>query len=44
MFRAAEAYYKSKDLYLFDEFQTGREPKSRRPQIRSLYDVFCCIR
>mmetsp|Transcript_3503 Transcript_3503/g.12201 ORF Transcript_3503/g.12201 Transcript_3503/m.12201 type:complete len:1039 (-) Transcript_3503:1573-4689(-) len=40
----AVEYYNSKDLYLFDEFQTGRTPKSRRPVIRSLYDVFCNIR
>jgi len=37
-------YYNGNDLYLFDEFQTGRAPRSRRPQIRNLYDVFCNIR
>ena len=37
-------YYLSQDLYLYDEFQTGREPRSRRPSIASLYDVFCNIR
>jgi len=37
-------YYKGEDMYLFDEFQTGRKPKSRRPKIESLYDVFCNIR
>ena len=40
----AVEYYNGKDLYLFDEFQTGRAPRSRRPQIRSLYDVFVSIR
>lgn len=42
--RTAAEYYNGRDLYLFDEFQTGRDPKSRRPKIQSLYDVFCCIR
>jgi len=37
-------YYQGNDLYLFDEFQTGRAPRSRRPQINTLYDVFVCIR
>jgi len=37
-------YYNGNDMYLFDEFQTGRSPRSRRPQIRNLYDVFCAIR
>ena len=27
----AVEYYNGKDLYLFDEFQTGRTPRSRRP-------------
>jgi len=40
----AVEYYTGNDLYLFDEFQTGRAPRSRRPQIKSLYDVFACIR
>lgn len=38
-------YYKSGDLYLFDQFQTsykGKEP--RRPPCNNLYDVFCAIR
>lgn len=42
--RIAVEYYEGADLYLFDEFQTEREPKSRRPRIKSLYDVFCNIR
>ena len=43
--RAATDYYEGRDLYLFDEFQTGRpEGSSRRPKIRSLYDVFSAIR
>jgi len=37
-------YYNGQDMYLFDEFQTGRDPKSRRPKIDNLYDVFCNIR
>ena len=38
------AYYENADLYLFDEFQTARPRSSRRPRIRTLYDVFCAIR
>ncbi|KAK7303356.1 hypothetical protein RJT34_14260 [Clitoria ternatea] len=37
-------YYTGDDLYLFDEFQTSRVPKSRRPKIENLYDVFVNIR
>lgn len=37
-------YYLNEDLYLFDEFQTGRVPCSRRPKIDNLYDVFLNIR
>ncbi|XP_038893742.1 ubiquinol oxidase 4, chloroplastic/chromoplastic-like [Benincasa hispida] len=40
----AVKYYTEGDLYLFDEFQTSRAPKSRRPKIESLYDVFVNIR
>ncbi|XP_022142688.1 ubiquinol oxidase 4, chloroplastic/chromoplastic [Momordica charantia] len=40
----AVKYYTEGDLYLFDEFQTSRAPKSRRPKIESLYDVFLNIR
>jgi len=40
----AMTYYGAPDLYLFDEFQTAREPGERRPVISSLYDVFSCIR
>lgn len=42
--RIAVEYYEAADLYLFDEFQTAREVCSRRPQIRSLFDVFSNIR
>lgn len=37
-------YYTGGDLYLFDEFQTSRNPCSRRPKIENLYDVFINIR
>ncbi len=40
----AVQYYTGGDLYLFDEFQTSRAPKSRRPKIENLYDVFLNIR
>ncbi|PIA38130.1 hypothetical protein AQUCO_02800047v1 [Aquilegia coerulea] len=40
----AVKYYTEGDLYLFDEFQTARPPKSRRPKIENLYDVFINIR
>lgn len=41
---AAVAYYYNEDLYMFDEFQTGRLPESRRPKVNNLYDVFAAIR
>lgn len=37
-------YYRDGDLYLFDEFQTGVVPESRRPVVDNLYDVFVNIR
>lgn len=38
-------YYKSGDLYLFDQLQTGWPAKEpRRPPCSSLYDVFINIR
>lgn len=37
-------YYREGDLYMFDEFQTGSKPETRRPEIRHLYDVFVNIR
>ncbi|KAL8151257.1 hypothetical protein V2J09_021065 [Rumex salicifolius] len=40
----AVRYYTQGDLYLFDEFQTSRQPHSRRPKIENLYDVFLNIR
>lgn len=42
--RIAVEYYEGADLYLFDEFQTAREVRTRRPRIRTLYDVFSNIR
>lgn len=40
----AVQYYRDGDLYMFDEFQSGRVPAERRPQINTLYDVFLAIR
>ncbi|CAM9160653.1 unnamed protein product [Phaeothamnion confervicola] len=40
----AMKYYQSGDMYLFDAFQTARPAHSRRPILRTLYDVFACIR
>lgn len=37
-------YYRDGDLYMFDEFQTGRMQGDRRPEINNLYDVFVNIR
>lgn len=37
-------YYRDGDLYLFDEFQTMRNPQERRPKIDNLYDVFVAMR
>jgi ubiquinol oxidase len=37
-------YYRDGDLYMFDEFQTGQIPHSRRPKVDNLYDVFVAIR
>ncbi|CAN4114688.1 unnamed protein product [Withania somnifera] len=42
--KIAVSYYTGGDLYLFDEFQTSREPNTRRPKIDNLYDVFMNIR
>lgn len=39
----ALTYYRDGDLYMFDEFQTGRV-SARRPIIDNLYDVFVAIR
>ena len=38
--RVARSYYKAADLYLFDDFQVGMPPGSRRPPCDNLYDVF----
>lgn len=37
-------YYRGSDLYMFDEFQTSKRVKPRRPPCRNLYDVFSNIR
>ena len=42
--QVAIAYYRDGDLYMFDEFQTGTSPNSRRPKVDTLYDVFINIR
>ena len=39
----AKTYYENDDMYVFDEFQTGAAPGSRRPKINTLYDVFVNI-
>lgn len=38
--RVARSYYKAGNLYLFDDFQVSKAPKTRRPPCDSLYDVF----
>lgn len=40
----AVQYYRDGDLYMFDEFQSGRVPAERRPEVNNLYDVFLAIR
>lgn len=42
--QVAIQYYRDGDLYLFDEFQTGRKLEPRRPAVDNLYDVFVNIR
>lgn len=37
-------YYRDGDLYMFDEFQTGKKLEIRRPKVDNLYDVFVNIR
>jgi ubiquinol oxidase len=37
-------YYRDGDLYMFDEFQSTRPAKERRPNMDNLYDVFAAIR
>ncbi|GFH14655.1 ubiquinol oxidase [Haematococcus lacustris] len=39
----AAEYYRSCDLYLFDEFQTSNATP-RTPPLENLYDVFCAIK
>lgn len=41
--KIATEYYESK-TFMFDDFQSCRDPGSRRPVIRNLYDVFLNIR
>lgn len=41
--KIAVEYYEEK-TFMFDDFQSCREPGSRRPKIRNLYDVFFNIR
>jgi hypothetical protein len=36
----AKSYYKTGDLYMFDDFQVSRRPGSRRPPCDTLLDVF----
>jgi len=36
----ASSYYKTGDLYLFDDFMTTRKPGTRRPPCETLLDVF----
>ena len=38
--RVAKSYYKSADLYLFDDFQVSKNVGTRRPPCDTLYDVF----
>merc|ERR1712070_698807 len=42
--KIARDYYEGTDMYLFDQFQTGRPNGSRRPRVQNMYDVFCNIR
>lgn len=39
----ALSYYKTGDLYLFDDFQVSRQPGTRRPPCDNLLDVFINI-
>jgi hypothetical protein len=39
----AISYYKTGDLYMFDDFQVSRPPGSRRPPCENLLDVFSNI-
>lgn len=40
----AKQYYENPDMYVFDEFQTGRVKGSRRPTVNTLFDVVINIR
>lgn len=42
--RVALEYYKSGDLFYFDELVTAADGARRRPEVRDLYDVFSAIR
>ena len=41
--KSAIEYYMSKDMYVFDEFQTDIARGSRRPIVNTMYDVFLNI-
>jgi ubiquinol oxidase len=41
--KVAKKYYKSADLYLFDDFQVSKKAGARRPPCDNLYDVFTNI-
>ena len=38
--KVAKSYYRSDDLYLFDDFQISKDVGTRRPPCGNLYDVF----
>ncbi len=38
--KVASSYYRTGDLYLFDDFMTTRKPGTRRPPCETLLDVF----
>eukprot|EP01023_Acetabularia_acetabulum_P055015 TRINITY_DN628_c0_g2_i1.p2 TRINITY_DN628_c0_g2~~TRINITY_DN628_c0_g2_i1.p2 ORF type:complete len:146 (-),score=30.27 TRINITY_DN628_c0_g2_i1:177-614(-) len=40
----AVKYYRSQDLYMFDEFQTSQVREPRRPACNNLYDTFVNVR
>ena len=42
--RVALEYYKSGDLFYFDELVTAADGERRRPDVRNLFDVFAAIR
>mmetsp|Transcript_26460 Transcript_26460/g.50248 ORF Transcript_26460/g.50248 Transcript_26460/m.50248 type:complete len:397 (-) Transcript_26460:446-1636(-) len=40
----AVQFYRDGDMYMFDEFQSGSAPGTRRPPVNNLYEVFQNIR